>query len=138
MAQPGVSTCHEASRRTSCGLGSETAVALKIYHNPRCSKSREALALLEGEGLSPQVIEYLKAPPSQAELKRILKALDIPARDLVRKKEAAEAKIDPDALSEAELIAAMVKHPQIIERPIVVNGDKAAVGRPPGRVLDIV
>lgn len=113
-------------------------MALKIYHNPRCSKSREALALLESRGLSPKVIEYLKEPPSQAELKHILRSLGIPARDLVRKKEAAEAKIDPAALGEAELVAAMVEHPEIIERPIVLNGEKAALGRPPQRVLDII
>ncbi len=113
-------------------------MALTIYHNPRCSKSSEALALLEGEGLSPRVVEYLKTPSSRAELKRILKMLGLPARDVVRKKEAADAKIDPDALTEAELVAAMAKHPEIIERPIVVNGNKAALGRPPERVLEIV
>lgn len=116
----------------------EIAVALKFYHNPRCSKSREALALILGEGLSPQVIEYLKAPPTQTELKRILGALGIPARDLVRKKDAAATGIDPALLSESQLIAAMVKHPEIIERPIVVNGDRAAIGRPPERVYDIL
>jgi arsenate reductase len=113
-------------------------LALTIYHNPRCSKSRETLALLEGEGLSPRVVEYLNTPPSQAELKRILKALGLPARGLVRPKEAAAANIDLDALTESELVAAMANHPEIIERPIVVNGNKAALGRPPERVLDIV
>lgn len=111
---------------------------LKILHNPRCSKSRETLALLESRGLSPQIVEYLKTPPSTAELKSILKALGVPAREIVRKKEAADAKIDPEVLSETALIAAMTKHPEIIERPIVINGAKAAVGRPPERVLQIL
>jgi arsenate reductase len=96
------------------------------------------LALLEGKGLSPRVIEYLKDPPSQAELKRILKALGIPARDVVRRKEADAVNIDLDALSETEIVAAMAKHPEIIERPIVVNGEKAALGRPPESVLNIL
>ncbi|MCA0202140.1 MAG: arsenate reductase (glutaredoxin) [Proteobacteria bacterium] len=116
----------------------ETAVALTIYHNPRCSKSRETLALLENKGVVPRVIEYLKTPPSQTELARILKALGCPAKDIVRKKEAADAKVDVEALTEAGLIAAMVSHPEIIERPIVVNGEKAAIGRPPERVLGIL
>lgn len=111
---------------------------LKIYHNPRCSKSREALALLEGRGLSPQIIEYLKTPPSRADLKRILKALGVSAQAIVRKKEAADAGIDIATASEDALIAAMTEHPEIIERPIVVNAEKAAIGRPPERVLDIV
>jgi arsenate reductase len=113
-------------------------MALTIYHNPRCSKSRETLSLLEGRGLVPRVIEYLKVTPSAAELKRILKALDVSAKEIVRKKEAAEAKIDVETLAEADLISAMVAHPEIIERPIVVNGEKAAIGRPPARVLDIL
>ncbi len=113
-------------------------MSLTIYHNPRCSKSRETLALLESRGLSPRVVEYLKTPPSQAEIKRILKALGVPPNAIVRKKEAAEAKIDAEAMKESELIAAMVAHPQIIERPIVVNGEKAAMGRPPESVLDIL
>ncbi|MGE3476988.1 MAG: arsenate reductase (glutaredoxin) [Rhodospirillaceae bacterium] len=113
-------------------------MALTIYHNPRCSKSRETLALLEGKGLSPHVVEYLETPPSQAELKRILKALGVPAKDIVRKKEAAAAKIDAEAMKEADLVAAMAAHPEIIERPIVVNGEKAALGRPPERVLGIL
>lgn len=111
---------------------------LTIYHNPRCSKSRETLALLEERGLAPRIIEYLKTPPSAPELKRIVKALGVPAQAIVRKKEAADANIDPASLSEAALIAAMTEHPQIIERPIVVNGEQAAVGRPPERVLDIL
>ena len=109
-----------------------------IYHNPRCSKSRETLALLEEHGAKPRIIEYLKTPPSEAELKRLLGKLGMSARQLVRRKEAKEAGIDVDALAEDALVAAMVKHPAAIERPIVVNGDKVALGRPPENVLAIL
>ncbi len=109
-----------------------------IYHNPRCSKSRETLKLLEGRGLAPRVVEYLKTPPTEAELVRILALLGKSPRDLLRRKEAAEAGIDPDALADAALIAAMVAHPAVIERPIVVAEGKAAVGRPPEAVLAIL
>ncbi len=109
-----------------------------IYHNPRCSKSRETLKLLEERGLAPRVVEYLKTPPTEAELVRILALLGKSPRDLLRRKEAAEAGIDPDALADAALIAAMVAHPAVIERPIVVAEGKAAVGRPPEAVLAIL
>ncbi|MGE5515357.1 MAG: arsenate reductase (glutaredoxin) [Bacteroidota bacterium] len=109
-----------------------------IYHNPRCSKSRETLKLIEDRGIVPTVVEYLRTPPSAEELTRILARLGKTPAEIVRKKEAAEAGIDPAALSEAELVRAMVAHPTIIERPIVVAGDKAALGRPPESVLDIL
>lgn len=109
-----------------------------IYHNPRCSKSRETLALIEARGIAPRVVEYLKTPPSVEELRRILAALGRPPRDLLRRKEAAEAGIDPTALDDEALIQAMVAHPAVIERPIVVAGDKAAVGRPPESVAAIL
>jgi arsenate reductase (glutaredoxin) len=109
-----------------------------IYHNPRCSKSRETLALIQGQGVEPVIVEYLKTPPSVEELTRILALLGKGPRDILRKKEAAEAGLDPDALSDAELIQAMVAHPAVIERPIVVAGNKAALGRPPESVLDIL
>lgn len=108
-----------------------------IYHNPRCTKSRDTLALLEKHGLAPRVIEYLKTPPSAADLKSILAALGLKAADIVRKKEAAEAGVDL-ALPEDKLIAAMVKHPIIIERPIVVAGKAAVLGRPPENVLTLI
>jgi arsenate reductase len=114
------------------------AMPLTIYHNPRCTKSRETLALLEARGLSPAIIEYLKTPPSAAELTRIVKLLGVPASAILRKAEAKEASLDPATLSETDLIAAMVKNPVVIERPIVINGDKAAVGRPPENVLKIL
>ena len=113
-------------------------MAVTIYHNPRCGKSRQTLALLEQRGIQPRVVEYLKTPPDAATLKKLLKQLGLKPAQLVRKKEAAEAKIDPAKLSDDALIAAMVKHPIVIERPIVVSGDKAALGRPPEAVLTIL
>lgn len=113
---------------------------IRIYHNPRCSKSRETLALLQAQGHQPQVVEYLKDTPSTAELRDILTRLGIPARDLLRTKED-EYKIlglDNPALTEADIIAAMVAHPKLIERPIVVKGTQARIGRPPERVLEIL
>jgi len=113
-------------------------VAATIYHNPRCNTSRKTLALLREKGIEPVIIEYLKTPPSAADLKIILGQLKMPAAKLVRKKEAAAAGIDPKALSENELIAAMVKNPIVIERPIVISGGKAALGRPPEAVLSVI
>ena len=113
-------------------------MAVTIYHNPRCNTSRKTLALLRERGVEPQIIEYLKTPPSAPELKKILGQLDIPASRLLRKKEAAAAGIDPKALSEDTLIAAMVKSPIVIERPIVLSGAKAALGRPPEAVLAVL
>lgn len=109
-----------------------------IYHNPRCSKSRETLKLIEDRGIAPRVVEYLKTPPSAEELTRILAALGKKPAEIVRRKEAAEAGIDPAALSDAELIRAMVANPAIIERPIVTADGKAALGRPPESVLNIL
>lgn len=113
-------------------------MALTMYHNPRCNTSRRTLALLRERGIEPQIIEYLKTPPSPAELKNILGQLKMPAAGLLRKKEAAAAGIDPKSLSEDQLIAAMVAHPIVIERPIVVSGGKAALGRPPEAVLAVL
>jgi arsenate reductase (glutaredoxin) len=111
-----------------------------IYHNPRCSKSRQTLALLEDKGVAPKIIEYLKTPPSVAELKRILKKLGLKPHDIVRKGEAVYAELglkDRD-VTDDELLALMVENPILIERPIVVAGDHAALGRPPEAVLKIV
>ena len=113
-------------------------MAVTMYHNPRCNTSRKTLALLREKGVEPLIIEYLKTPPSAPELKKILGQLKMPAAKLVRKKEAAAAGIDSKALSEDALIAAMVKNPIVIERPIVISGAKAAVGRPPEAVLSVV
>jgi arsenate reductase len=109
-----------------------------IYHNPRCTKSRETLALLEKKGVKPKVIEYLKTPPDAAELKRLLKMLGKAPRELLRSKEAKEAGLDKASLSDDQIIAGMVKNPIVIERPIVVNGPRAALGRPPESVLEIL
>ena len=109
-----------------------------IYHNPRCGKSRDTLKLLQERGEQPTVIEYLTTPPSAVELKRILKLLGKRPQDILRQKEAKEAGINPDALSDEQLIAAMIQHPIAIERPIVIKGNKAALGRPPEKVLEIL
>ncbi len=111
-----------------------------IYHNPRCSKSRETLKLLESRKLQPTVIQYLDTPPDAATLKKILKLLKLKPRELMRTKET-EYKangLDDDSLSDDQLIAAMVKHPRLIERPIVIHRNKAALGRPPEQVLEIL
>jgi arsenate reductase len=111
-----------------------------IYHNPRCAKSRATLKLLETRGIKPKVVEYLKTPPSEAELKRLLKLLGLTARELVRKKEAEykKLKLDDPKKTEQDLVRAMVEHPVLIERPIVVANGKAALGRPPENVLKIL
>ena len=111
-----------------------------IYHNPRCSKSRQTLALLEERGISPRVVDYLKTPPSAAELKAILKKLGLRPRDLMRKGEPlyAELGLKDRDLDDDALIALMVANPLLIERPIVVSGGKAAIGRPPESVIRIL
>ena len=109
-----------------------------IYHNPRCNTSRKTLALLREKGIEPEIVEYLKTPYTVAALKQLLGQLKMPAVALVRKKEAATAGIDPTKLSEEALIAAMVKNPIIVERPIVTSGGKAALGRPPEKVLAVL
>ena len=113
-------------------------MTVTIYHNPRCSKSRETLALLQSRGVAPRIVEYLKTPPDKAELKRLLKLLGMTPRQLLRAKEAREAGLDRLDLSDDALIAGMVAHPAVIERPIVVKGERAALGRPPEAVLKIL
>ena len=109
-----------------------------MYHNPRCNTSRRTLALLRKQGVEPTIIEYLKTPYTAAQLKKFLGQLKMPAKGLVRKKEAAAAGVDPESLSEDALIEAMVRNPIIVERPIVVSGAKAALGRPPEAVLSVL
>ncbi len=111
-----------------------------IYHNPRCSKSRQTLALIEEKGVEPEVVLYLETPPSAENLTELLKKLGISARQLLRKGEDAykENNLKDDSLDEAQLIEAMVKHPKLIERPIVVKGNKAILGRPPENVLELI
>jgi arsenate reductase len=113
---------------------------VSLYHNPRCSKSREALKLLQESGVEPQVVLYLEQPPSAAQLRELLSKLKIGARDLLRRGEEAyrELGLGDESLSEQTLIDAMVKHPRLIERPIAVAGERAVVGRPPERVLELL
>ena len=115
-------------------------MAVTIYHNPRCSKSRQTLQLLRDRGIEPQVVEYLKTPPSSDELDAVLAKLGIEPRALIRTKEAAyrDAGMADDGLSRRALIDLMVANPIVIERPIVVNGARAALGRPPESVLSIL
>jgi arsenate reductase len=113
-------------------------MSVTIYHNPRCNTSRRTLALLEARGVKPRIIEYLKTPPDQAELRRLLKHLGLAPRQLLRNKEAKAAGLDKPGLSDAEIIAGMVKYPIVIERPIVVKGERARLCRPPEAVLDIL
>jgi len=111
-----------------------------IYHNPRCSKSRQTLELLRERGIEPEIVKYLENPPSKEELARILDLLGMEPRELMRRKEKEykELGLDDPSLSRAQLIRAMVEHPRLIERPIVLANGKAALGRPPERVLDIL
>jgi arsenate reductase len=111
-----------------------------IYHNPRCSKSRAALDLLREQGHQPHIVEYLKNPPSEAELAAILKMLGMEPRELMRHKEEEydQANLDDPGLTRRELIKALHDYPRLIERPIVLANGKAALGRPPESVLDIL
>jgi len=115
-------------------------MSVTIFHNPKCSKSRQTLELLEKRGLTPAIIEYLKAPPTAKKLKEVLSQLGLAPRELMRKKEAIYAECDlgnPD-LSDDDLVGLMIKHPILIERPIVLANGKAALGRPPEQVLKIL
>jgi arsenate reductase len=113
---------------------------VKIYHNPRCSKSRQTLQLLIEHDVEPEVIEYLNTPPDKTTLKKILRQLCLSPRDLMRRKESEykENQLDDPALTEDQLIDAMVKHPKLIERPIVITDKGAAIGRPPEKVLEVL
>ncbi|HEY1382025.1 MAG TPA: arsenate reductase (glutaredoxin) [Dongiaceae bacterium] len=114
-------------------------MAVTIYHNPNCSTSRKVLGWLKDKGLKPQVIEYLKTPPSAAELKRILKQMDARPHDILRRKgEAYEALGDAGKLSADALIGKMLEEPVLIERPIVVTDKGAVLCRPPEKVWDVV
>jgi arsenate reductase (glutaredoxin) len=112
----------------------------RIYHNPRCSKSRAALALLVEQGIEPEIVDYLKTPPDRATLEALIAMLGIRPRDLLRTGEAEYRELglsDPE-LSDEHIVQAMVDHPKLIERPIVVQGGQARIGRPPERVLEIL
>ena len=114
-------------------------MSVVIYHNPRCSKSRQTLALLQEQGVEPVVIEYLQTPPSEAQLDALLTKLGKQPVELMRTGESEyKEHFAGKNLSRSEAIALIVAYPKVIERPIVVNGDRAAVGRPPEIVLDIL
>ena len=115
-------------------------MTVTIYHNPRCTKSRETLALLKQHGIEPRVIEYLKAPPSALELKGILRKLGFKPHDIVRDTETryTELGLKDRKITDDELLALIAANPILLQRPIVVNGNKAAIGRPPENVLKIL
>ena len=110
-----------------------------IYHNPRCSKSRNTLALLEENGIAPRVVLYLETPPDEAQIRDLLKKLGIGAADLLRRGEAdyKQSGLGRDS-SEQDIVAAMARYPKLIERPIVVKGKRALLGRPPENVLELI
>ncbi|XDZ66320.1 arsenate reductase (glutaredoxin) [Alphaproteobacteria bacterium LSUCC0684] len=113
---------------------------LTIYHNPRCSKSRKALALLQENGVEPRIILYMETPPSADDFREVLRKLAMRAEDLLRKGETEyKDHIAPlGAISEDRLISLMIRHPKVIERPIICKGDKAVIGRPPENVLTLL
>jgi arsenate reductase (glutaredoxin) len=117
-----------------------SAMTITIYHNPRCSKSRQTLALLREHGIEPDIVEYLKTPPAAAELKRIIDQLGLSPRQLLRtgEEEYKANDLADESLADQTLIEAMCKHPRLIQRPIVIAGDQARIGRPPEAVLDIL
>lgn len=124
-------------------MTAETTAAappLTLYHNPRCSKSRAALKLLQDRGLDPEIVLYLADPPDAATLVTLLDQLGLAPRELMRRKEPiySELGLDDPALAPAQLIDAMARQPILIERPILVCGTRAVIGRPPERVLDLV
>ena len=114
--------------------------AMKIFHNPRCSKSRQTMQLLESNGINPQIIDYLKQPPSYDELAEVLDLLGLEPRELMRTQEKPyrENNLADPALSREHLIRAMIEHPVLIERPIVVHNGRAVIGRPPEKILDLI
>lgn len=112
---------------------------IQIYHNPRCKKSREGLAILEASGKEFEVINYLKNTPSKASLKEIVSLLKVPIIDLVRQNEAVwKAKYKGKTLSEDAILEALILHPKLIERPLVVHKNKAVIGRPPEKINSII
>lgn len=114
--------------------------SITIWHNPRCSKSRQTLQLIRDQGVEPTIVEYLKTPPSTAELSNALEQLGLQPRELMRKKEGVykELSLGDEGLSRTKLIAAMVDNPVLIERPLVFRGKRAVLGRPPENVLELL
>ena len=119
---------------------SKQAEAIQIYHNPNCSKCRASMSILDEHGVTTEVIEYLKTPPTVEALKQLLDLLGLSPRELMRKHEAPyqDNNLDNEALSEEQLIQAMVDNPILIERPIIIKGNRAVIGRPPEKILDLL
>mgnify|MGYP001438146292 CR=1 FL=1 len=115
-------------------------MSVTIYHNPKCSKSRQTLELLRSKGIKPVIIEYLKEPPDKTTLQMILRLLKLKPQDIMRKNEDIYKKLrlDRKDLGDDALISAMIKHPMLIERPIVLANGMAAIGRPPENILEIL
>ena len=112
---------------------------LTIMHNPCCSKSREALKILEENGVNAEIVKYLETPPTKEEIKELLKMLGLNARDLMRTKEEVYKELNlKDVEDEEKLIEAMAEHPKLIERPIVIKDGKAVIGRPPSKIVDFL
>lgn len=109
-----------------------------IYHNPRCSKSRQTLALLKDHGVEPDIIDYIKTPLTESDIQTLLKKLSMAASELVRKKEADYKALSLSSADDSALVKAMASHPKLIERPIVVKGSKAVLGRPPENCLTLI
>ena len=116
------------------------ADGLKIYHNPACSKSREALQILQDKNLSPEVIDYLEDPPTPRQLKELIGLLGVPARDLLRTTEPVykDAKLDDTSLTDDEIIETICEYPALLQRPIVISDGRAIIGRPPIRIMEIL
>ena len=113
---------------------------LVIYHNARCSKSRETLQIIQSHDIEPEIIDYLDEPPDPAELKRIIALLGVQARDIMRTTEPVyrDAELDDDSLSEDDIVEAICEYPELLQRPIVISGDRAIIGRPPSRVIELI
>jgi arsenate reductase len=119
-------------------VNKEPNLSIQIYHNPRCSKSRATLALLEANGHAPEVIEYLKSPPDARTIRELVGKLGMKSHELLRKGESEYQSLALQDPTDEEVVDAIVKHPILLQRPIVVAGDRAAIGRPPEAVLDIL
>jgi arsenate reductase len=119
-------------------VNKEPNLSIQIYHNPRCSKSRATLALLEANGHAPEVIEYLKTPPDARTIRELVEKLGMKSHELLRKGESEYQSLALQDPTDEEVVDAIVKHPILLQRPIVVAGDRAAIGRPPEAVLDIL
>jgi arsenate reductase len=119
-------------------VNKEPNLSIQIYHNPRCSKSRATLALLEANGHAPEVIEYLKTPPDARTIRELVEKLGMKSHELLRKGESEYQSLALQDPTDEQVVDAIVKHPILLQRPIVVAGDRAAIGRPPEAVLDIL